>query len=369
MHLSLPLVRTLFLGICVLFTTIFMTALPVEGNHYVNLGIGAIAGLAFGGALIWLEMSFARFSIRSLTVAILGLLVGYLLSEVVMLIANKAVDISGAVLPPLALDIIRAGIFLCCIYIGLVATARAADDWAVAIPFVELRPENQKKNDLITDLSVLLDSRIIDLAASGLLDRHLIIPQFLIKELQSMAELSDESARAKARRSLETIKKLESMPTLGLRFVDTDFPEYKNGLPKLIQLARHLGAGIIIADNARLHQSTQDGVRLINIHSLSIALKPVAQSGEPIDIKIQRYGKEPRQGVGYLDDGTMVVVNGGAEFIGETIRAQVLSVKHTTSGRMIFCNALDESFLSEPCLAAAHSDAAPSPKDYFTFNS
>jgi len=163
--------------------------------------------------------------------------------------------------------------------------------------------------------------------------------------------------KAKARRSLDLIKKLEGLPSLDLRYVDTDFPEIKEPMTKLIRLARFMDTHIITSDINRIQQASIEGVRIINIHMLSNALKPITQAGESITIKIQRYGKEARQGVGYLEDGTMVVVNGGAEFIGETVKAYVLSVKHTSSGRMIFCNAAEEG-----CLMSEH-DFPSSPQD------
>src|SRR3989338_9826200 len=132
------------------------------------------------------------------------------------------------------------------------------------------------------------------------------------------------------------------MPDLHMRSNDTDFPETKDIMGKLIRLARLFDANILTADISRIQMANIEGVRIINLHNLSNALKPLMQAGEHIKIKIQRYGKEPRQGVGYLDDGTMVVVNGGGQYIRQTIDAQVLSVKHTTSGRVIFCNAADE---------------------------
>jgi uncharacterized protein YacL len=221
-------------------------------------------------------------------------------------------------------------------------TLRASDEFYVSIPFVKFTPTTHKKKDLIVDASVLSDARIIDLAASGIVDHHLVLPRFLLKELYAQAESSDESARAKAKRSLDVAKKLEGISELDLRHNDTDFPEVKDPMSKMLRLARLLDANILTADLSRVQMGVVEGVRVINIHSLSNALKPLMQAGEHIKIKIQRYGKEPRQGVGYLEDGTMVVVNGGGEFIGEVIDAQVLSVKHTSSGRMIFCNAKDE---------------------------
>jgi uncharacterized protein YacL len=188
----------------------------------------------------------------------------------------------------------------------------------------------------------LSDARIIDLAATGLLDHQLILPRFLVKELYLQAETGDELSKSKARRCLETVKKLEAIPNLELRINETDFQDVKEPFNKQLRLARLLDASLLTADISRIQMASIEGIRIINIHALSHALKPFMQTGESIKIKIQRYGKEPRQGVGYLEDGTMVVVNGGGDYIGETIDTQVLSVKHTSSGRMIFCNALEE---------------------------
>ena len=168
------------------------------------------------------------------------------------------------------------------------------------------------------------------------------MPRFIIKELYAQAEIGEELPKGRAKRCLEVIKKLESVPDLELRYNDTDFPEVKDLMGKIVRLARLLDANILSADISRVQMATIEGITVVNIHALSNALKPLMEGGELIRIKIQRYGKEPRQGVGYLEDGTMVVVNGGGDYIGDTIEARVLSVKHTSSGRMIFCNVADE---------------------------
>jgi uncharacterized protein YacL len=154
--------------------------------------------------------------------------------------------------------------------------------------------------------------------------------------------MGDENSKSRARRCLDVAKKLEGISHLELRYNDTDFPEVKDIMGKLVRLARLLDANIMSSDITRVQMSSIEGITVVNMHALSNALKPLMQAGEFIKIKIQRYGKEPRQGVGYLEDGTMVVVNGGGDYIGEIIEARVLSVKHTTSGRMIFCNASEE---------------------------
>lgn len=365
MNISLSFIRILFLLMCILFLTTYTTAMLPGGLNLTNLTIGVFGGLLFGAVLIGFEAIFKQFNLRSFNIALLGLFCGYLMGEAIMLIFKTVLDVSALPISPETATLLRTGVFLFTAYTGMVMTARAADELYVSIPFIKFKPTTQKKKDILLDPSVLLDTRIIDLGSSGLLDHHLIMPRFVLKELNQALENPDETIKARARRSLEVIKKLENVSTLDMRYVDTDFPDVKDTLSKMTRLAKMSDANILTADLNRIQQSNVEGIRVINIHSLSNALKPITQNGEFINIKIQRYGKEPRQGVGYLDDGTMVVVNGGAEFIGETIRAQVLSVKHTSSGRMIFCNALEESLMSEQEIAQSVCDLENAHKNYF----
>lgn len=343
MNVALAFTRTFFLILSIFFLTTYMISGP-EGYTHMNLLLGIGSGCLLGLALVGFDLLFKRFNLRSFNIAMIGLFIGYLMGQALVLVLSAILDISSASihLSPQSLEIIKISLFLFGVYLGTLMTLRGADEFYVSIPFVKFTPTAHKKKDLIVDASILSDARVLDLAASGLLDHHLIIPRFLVKELYAQVEVSEEPHRAKAKRSLDIIKKLEALSELDLRYNDTDFPEVKEPMGKLIRLARLLDANVLSADISRIQTAAIEGVRFVNLHALSNALKPLMQAGEHIKIKIQRYGKEPRQGVGYLDDGTMVVVNGGGQFIGEIIDAQVLSVKHTTSGRMIFCNALDE---------------------------
>lgn len=352
MQISLTFIRILFFSLCVLFFATFTTARAPDSSFFTNLALGITLGVAFGGALIGLETFFKRFNLRIFNIAILGLFFGYLMGEAILLLTQSVLDVTNTPISSETLTLIRIGIFLFSAYFGMTLTARASEELYVSIPFVKFKPSSNKKKDHLIDTSILLDSRIIDLAASGLLDHQLILPHFILKELYDSAETGDETLKSKARRCAEVVKKLESIPTLGLRFADLDFPEIKDSMAKLVKLALLLDANIFTGDMNRVQQSTLEGIRVINLNMLSIALKPLAQTGEFINMKIQRYGKEARQGIGYLEDGTMVVVNGGAEYIGEVIRAQVLSVKHTSSGRMIFCNAIEDNLMGESILSS-----------------
>ncbi|PIS03044.1 MAG: hypothetical protein COT85_03175 [Chlamydiae bacterium CG10_big_fil_rev_8_21_14_0_10_42_34] len=343
MNLALAFTRTLFMILSIFFMTTY-TISGSDGYTHANLMLGIGLGVTLGLALIAFDLLFKRFNLRAFNIAIIGLFVGYLMGQALVLILSSVLDISAASIHinPKVLEVIKIALFLFGIYLGTLMTLRASDELSISVPFVRFTPSAHRKKDLLIDHSILSDARILDLAGSGIFDHHLIVPRFLIKELYIQAETNDESTRSKAKRSLDMVKKLEALPDLDLRFNDTDFPEIKEPMGKMVRLARLLDANIITADLSRMQMAAIEGVRVINIHTLSTALKPLMQAGEHIKIKIQRYGKEPRQGVGYLEDGTMVVVNGGGEYIGETIDAKVLSVKHTTSGRMIFCNAKDE---------------------------
>jgi uncharacterized protein YacL len=342
MNITLAFTRLFFFILSIFFITTYMITGPLGfsvENLIIGIGLGALLGLLLMG----FDVLFRRYNLRSFNISIVGLFIGYFMGQALVLIFSAILDISSATihLEPRILEVIKIALFLFGTYVGTIMTLRSSDELYVSIPFVKFTPTAQKKKDLIIDISVLADARIIDVAASGLIDHHLVLPRFLVKDLYAQSEASDELMRNKARRSLDVVKKLEQLPGLEMRYNDTDFPDIADLMNKLLRLARLLDGNILTADISRVQISAIEGVRIINIHSLSNALKPLMQAGEKIKIKIQRFGKEPRQGVGYLEDGTMVVVNGGGAFIGDAIDALVLSVKHTTSGRMIFCNAID----------------------------
>lgn len=359
MNISQSLIRVFFLLISVVICTAYAATLTPDYINFLNLILGIIAGVGFGFLLICLETLLNKYSLKSFNLAMLGLLFGYLMGQALILILGSIVDLD-------TLPLLKVGVFLPTCYLGMVLTARASDEIYASIPFIKLKPTSIKKKDILLDASILADSRIIDLASSGLLDNQLMLPRFILKDLQELAANEHDAQNAKARRCLEVIQKLESIPGLDLSYTDTNFPEIKEMTSKLIRLARMLDANILTADISRIEQAAIESIRIINIHALSNALKPLTQYGENLKIKIQRYGKEERQGVGYLEDGTMVVVNGGAEYIGNTIKAQVLSVKHTSSGRMIFCNTTEESILSGNEAEESLANIQSSAKNYFT---
>lgn len=336
MNLSNFFIRVSFAVVSMLFFGAFATTFTPESSG-LSFVFGALGGLLFAIALFTLTKTLKETSIRSLNITTLGLLFGSLLGLAVLHVLQPF----QGLFPSELFTLISAGVYLTTCYIGLVLTAASSEELNFCIPFIKFNPSKAKKKDILLDPSLLSDPRLIDLARSGLLDHQLLMPGFALEDLRTQAESYEENQKARAQSSLDAFKKLEAIPDLELRIITYDCPEAKDPSIKLIRLARRLKANILTGDIRKIQQSELEELKVININLLSQALKPLAAAGEYIQIKIQRFGKEPRQGVGYLDDGTMVVVNGGAEYIGKTIKVVVLSIKPTSSGRMIFCNTLD----------------------------
>lgn len=343
MNISLAFTRIFFGILSILFMTVFSMS-QIEGPYFLKAIYGIVGGLIIIFILIGFDILFRKFNLRSFNIAIVGLFIGYLMGLALDLLFNVILDISAVsrTLHQDSIDSIRILLFLFGTYLGTILTLRSSDELYVSIPFVKFAPSEEKQKDFLIDASVLSDARILDLCTTGILDKAIVVPRFIIKDLYAQIETGGEEIKHKSRRCLDTLKKIEELPGLKLRYNDTDFPEVKDIHGKLIRLARLIDANLLSADITKVEMSSIEGIKIINLHSLSNALKPLQDTGEYITIKVQRVGKEPRQGVGYLEDGTMVVINGGGNFIGKTIEAQVLSVKHTSSGRMIFCNALEE---------------------------
>ncbi len=324
--------------------TAFMTTLPI-GPMWQRVLIGIGVGLAFSSLLFSLEILFKRYNLKAFNTLIFGLFTGYLLGKALIVLFNAVLSMShlGIVLQAQTIDLMRVSFLLLGTYLGAFLTLHFSNEILISLPFVNLVKSPLCKKDILIDVTALSDSRILDLATTGLVDNFLVMPRFLERELYSQTELGDDNSKAKARTCIDTLKKLQTLPELGLRFNETEYPAIHDPFAQLIRLARITDANILAADLSQLHLPAVEGIKIINLNSLSNALKPLMEAGEVMKIKIQRFGKEPNQGVGYLEDGTMVVVNGGGDFIGECIEVNVLSVKHTSSGRMIFCNTMEDA--------------------------
>jgi uncharacterized protein YacL len=303
-----------------------------------------IGCLALAGIVIGLDVLVRRKRIETMSAVYFGLLVGVLLTYVVRLAltpllpdpatlsshdAQRAQQIMYWVL-------VGLGAIICYTCISLLIQTK--DDFRFIIPYVEFSKEIKGRRPCILDTSVVIDGRIADVVDTEIFDTQLVMPRFAIGELQGIADSSDKLRRSRGRRGLDILNKLRSNPKVDLLIFDRDLAEF-NGQPvdmKLVLLAKHLNGKIITNDYNLNKVAKLQGVGVINLNDLSNSLKPVYLPGESTEVRIVKPGEEAGQGIGYLDDGTMVVVEGGREHVNQMARVAVTSVLQTSAGRMVF---------------------------------
>ncbi len=227
-------------------------------------------------------------------------------------------------------------LILCYLCISLLMQTR--NDFRFIIPYVEFSKEVKGLKPYVLDTSVVIDGRIADVVETKVFDSQLIMPRFVLGELQAIADSSDKLRRSRGRRGLDVLNKLRASPSVDLEMFDRDLPEFE-GQPvdlKLVLLAKHLEGKVVTNDYNLNKVAKLHGVEVINLNDVANSLKPVFLPGETLDVMIVKPGEEVGQGVGYLDDGTMVVVEQGRDHVNKSVRIVVTSVLQTSAGRMIF---------------------------------
>ncbi len=236
-----------------------------------------------------------------------------------------------------------AFLFVICGTAGYIIAVQKKDDLLEVfrpsgVPLLNLREGEAGASSKLLDTSVIIDGRILDIAASGFLEGALIVARFVLNELQAVADSTDALKRNRGRRGLDILNSLQRQDRVEVIIEDRDFPEVKEVDSKLILLARHLNVPILTNDFNMNKVAEIQGARVLNINELANALKPAMLPGEEFTLTILKEGKEPGQGVGYLEDGTMVVVDRARRFVGRPVEAAVTSVLQTPAGRMIFAS-------------------------------
>jgi uncharacterized protein YacL len=289
----------------------------------------------------WLEDKLNVTPLPDLAAATAGLLVGLLLAALVGLFLARLPWFLGFVISLIIAVVfaywgVTLGLNRGQEMVGLVmGRARAAAAGAGG--------RKRGGGPVLLDTSVIIDGRITDIAQTGFLDERLLVPHFVLAELQYIADSSDALRRNRGRRGLEVLNLLQKEPLVEIEFIDDDIPDVQEVDAKLIKLAKKRQASIMTNDYNLNRVAQLEGVKILNLNSLANALKPVVIPGEEMGVAVIKEGKEPNQGVGYLDDGTMIVVENGRRFISQTISVVVSSVLQTSAGRMIFAVPAGES--------------------------
>ena len=295
-----------------------------------HLILGAIGGGLLGIIVNLIERALGRYPIRSLVGGCLGLLAGLWVGRLLF----GALPTHFFASP--GDSIVLLGVMVFCGTLGAALGFRKGHEISNRMfPWVR-RETNSGEKYLLLDTSVIIDGRIADICETGFLQGILAIPQFILKELQQIADSSDSLKRARGRRGLDILKKIQDQKGNEVRIMDRDFPRIRDVDGKLVEFAKNLEAPILTNDFNLNKVAELQGIQVLNINQLANALKPIVLPGEVMRVRIVKEGKEHGQGVAYLDDGTMVVVDSAKKYMGKSIDVAVTSVLQTTAGRMIF---------------------------------
>ncbi|MGA9993946.1 MAG: TRAM domain-containing protein [Pyrinomonadaceae bacterium] len=317
----------------VVFTAILVAAAYVLHPVYGYRLISAAVGAAIAISIIFFELRIRRASLKTLIGAAVGSIMGIVGAYLIGSLINSQESIAVA---PETKTFLTLSLTFFMAYVGLMVGA-AKGDYLDLAALGGIFSDKASRRDLkILDTSVIIDGRIADVAETGFLGGTLIIPQFILRELQQVADSPDSSKRQRGRRGLDMLNRLQNNSTLDIQIVETDFPAVREVDLKLIELGKQLDA-VIVTNDFNLNKVSQlRGVNVLNINELANALKPVVLPGEAMRVFILKEGKEYNQGVAYLDDGTMVVVDNARRLIGKNADIAVTSVLQTTAGKMIF---------------------------------
>ncbi len=311
---------------------------------------GAAIGAALGAAIVAAELRLRHASLQRLLGAGFGAAAGLTLALLASSVLSYALGPGAATL--------QAALLVALSYLGLILGAEKGELLnleALGVFSAETAPTSAAK---ILDTSVIIDGRIADVAETGFLDGSLTIPQFVLWELQMVADSGDALKRNRGRRGLDVLERLNKMRRVEVEIVENDYPDLKEVDQKLIELAKEID-GKIVTNDFNLNKLAQlQGVRVLNINELANAIKPVVLPGETMKVFIIKEGKEYNQGVAYLDDGTMVVVDNARDQISQTIEIAVTSVLQTTAGKMIFGRFGEESSSGSSQRRTARSSGA-----------
>lgn len=336
--MPLLFLRIAFAAVAIGIASLVMRLVMREGDPGWVPWLAFLGTLALAGVVVAIDIFLPRKPIDVISAVYFGLVVGIFLTYVVMLVLTPLLPPDEPLDRPIARAVtpLLIGMVLC--YLCISFLMQTKDDFRFIIPYVEFAKEVKGLKPYVLDTSVVIDGRIADLVETNVLDNQLIMPRFVLSELQAVADSGDKLRRARGRRGLDILNRLRNHENVDLKIYDHELPEMQ-GQPvdmKLVLLAKHLEGKIVTGDYnlnkvARLHN-----VQVINLNDIANSLKPVFLPGESLSVRIVKPGEEIGQGVGYLDDGTMIVVEGGREHIGKEVKINVTSVLQTSAGRMIF---------------------------------
>jgi uncharacterized protein YacL len=355
--MALLILRILFVGVSIGLGVLLVNTGQVPSQPAWT-PVAVFAGV-IGAALlvIGLDVSLRRKKLDVISAIYFGLIVGLFLAHIVGLALSPLLLNHEPAITPWLMPILSVVFSYVCISLLM----QTRNDFRFIIPYVEFAKEVKGARPFLLDTSAVIDGRIADLIAGGVFDGQIIIPRFVVHELQNVADSSDKAKRGRGRRGLDILNRLRTLGDVDLVIDEQELPEF-NGQPvdmRLVLLARHVRGKLVTTDYNLNKVAKLNSVPVLNVNDLANALKPAFTAGDVLDVRIAKPGEEARQGVGYLDDGTMIVVEGARDQVGETIRVTVTSVLQTSAGRMVFGKS-GGAAASAPAAGGAAASAAAS---------
>ena len=327
MNKTILIVRIFFFAICVMGSWLVCFTVPEWDEHQLlAVGVGAMLGFL----VILVDIFLKGFSLRGLTALSFGLAMGAIIAFLI--------DISPLLEngDPVVLFLVRLSLYVIFMYLGTVVALRGKDEFNVVLPYIRFSPESVDSPLILVDTSALIDGRIVKLCESKFWTDGIVIPQFVLDELQRVADSSDSQRKEKGRNGLAYLNQLRNLPYLDIRIHESEVSERSAVDAKLVFLAKTLKAKLLTLDYNLAKLAEFQGVTWLNLNELHRSLAPEVHVGDVTAIELVKSGKDEGQAVGFLADGSMMVVNNGQTRIGETVDVKVLSILPSAGGKMIF---------------------------------
>jgi len=331
MNKTIFAIRLVFVALCAAAGWLVCYTIR-EWDAYQLLAVSI--GLLIGVLVVLVDMMLKGFSLRGLSAITFGLAIG---SAIAYLVSTSPLFSFGEAQ---IIYLSRLALFLISTYLCTVIALRGKDEFNLVIPYVRFVPHDVDVPLVVVDTSVLIDGRIARLCESGFMSAALIIPRFVLNELQAVADSTDPHKQARGRRGLEVLGELRKIKNLEIRITESEVSKQQHVDAKLVFLAQSMRAKLLTTDFNLAKMAEFQGVPWLNLNQLAKALRPELLLGESVEVELVKLGKEEGQAVGFLEDGSMVVVNGGRAHLGKRVQAEIISVLPTGGGKMVFARLL-----------------------------
>ncbi|MFH1394736.1 MAG: PIN domain-containing protein [Candidatus Omnitrophota bacterium] len=333
--MTIKFIRAFFVVLSAVCGYYLLPLLPVVPACSPALGAGI--GLVSSIILILMEAKLKGVSLRDLSAALVGLGFGFFMAWMVTLILRFIP------MNEIFYSAFRIVFTLVFCYLGMVISIKGKDEFNIVIPYVRFSREDRKDQLYVLDTSVIIDGRIAGICETGFLEGKLMVPRFVLKELQQIADSADDAKRNRGRRGLDMLERLKTIKGAEVIIHEEPLSEIKEVDAKLVRLAKILDCPIVTNDFNLNKVAKLEGITILNINDLANSMRPVVFPGEQLNVYIRKEGKERNQGVAFMDDGTMIVIDNAKKFIGKNINITITSVLQTSAGKMIFANFIEKN--------------------------